>query len=84
MMVVCSSALTTAMTVTMAPSFVGLTSALIQHYVILLPPLILRDTVRGDVGLATVPQQESHSQMPSQAYAKYALGPSQMSFVFES
>ena len=62
--VVCSRVIT--MTVTLAPTVVDL-SALVQHdvhtmadltvlgqyEVVLLPQLILRDTIRGSVGLAT-------------------------------
>ena len=53
MTVVCSSPAPITMTVAMAPT-VNL-AALYQHDVILLPPLILRDTVRGSVGLTTMP-----------------------------
>ena len=53
-----------------------------QHDVVLLPPLILKDTVRGVVSLTIVLQQQPQSQMPSQIYANYAMGPSEMSFLF--
>ena len=56
-----------------------------QHDVVLPPQLILRDSMRGSVGLATVSkQQQPQSQMPSQAYANYALGPPQVSFLIQS
>ena len=76
--VVCSGESTTTITVTVVPTPVRLTTASGQHDVVLLSPLILRDAVRGVVSLATVPQQEPQSQMPSQAYASYAMGPSQV------
>ena len=39
--------------------------------------------MRGSVGLFTVLQQQKpQSQMPSQAYANYAMGPPQVSFLF--
>ena len=44
-------------TVTMSTTTVGLTVSG-QHDVVLLPPLILRDTVRGSIGLITVSQQQ--------------------------
>ena len=53
-----------------------------QHYVVLPSQLIPRDTVRDSVGLTNMPQQQSQSQMPSQAYANYAMGPLQASFSF--
>ena len=77
--VVCSR--TISMTVTLVPTAVDLT-AFGQHDVVLPPQLILRNTVRGSVCLTTVPQQQqSQSQIPSQAYTNYALGPTQMSFL---
>ena len=78
-----SSASTKTTTVTMAPTSLGQTAALYQHDV-LPSPLILRDTIRGLVGLATVLQQHPQSQMPSQAYANYAMGPPKVSFLFQS
>ena len=53
--VVCSGALPITLTVTIAPISVGL-AASGQYDVVLSPKLILRDTMRGSVGLATVPQ----------------------------
>ena len=50
---------------------------------VLSPPLILRGTMWG-VSLATVPQQQSQSQMPSQGCANYAMVPSKMRFLFQS
>ena len=56
-----------------------------QHDVVLPAQLIMRDRVRGSVGLATVPQQQQpQSQMHSQAVANHAMGPPQMSFLFQS
>ena len=56
-----------------------------QHDVVLPPQLILRDMMRGCVGLITVLQkQQSQSQMPSQAYANYTMGSPQASFLFLS
>ena len=46
------------------------------------PPLILGDTVGGVVSLPTVLQQPSQSQVPSQVYASYAVGPYMVSFFF--
>ena len=66
------------MTFTVAATSVGLATSG-QHDVVLPPKVIMRDTVKGSVGLATVPPQ---SQMPSQAYANYAMG-SQVSFLFQ-
>ena len=53
-----------------------------QHDVFLLPPVTPRHS--GDVGLATVPQQQPPSQMPLQAYANYAMGPQQVGFSFRA
>ena len=53
---VCSSAVTTTMTAVMVPTSTVLAAAL-GHDVVLLPPQILKDTVRGIVGLTTVLQQ---------------------------
>ena len=51
--------------------------------VALLPQFILRDTMQGSAGLTNVPQQrQPQSQMPSQAYANYAMGPRQEIFSF--
>ena len=69
--VVCSAS-TTDMPVMMGPTSMGL-AAVLGHCVVLPPPVILRDTMRGAVGLATVLQP--HSPMPSQAYDHYAMGP---------
>ena len=54
-----------------------------QSNVVLSPQLMQLDT-RGVVGLATVLQQLPQSQMPVQAYITYAIGPLQMSFLFQS
>ena len=85
LIVVCFRA--TTMTVTLVPTAVDLLAwgqhnmhttegltALGQHDVALLPQLILRDTVRGSLGIATVlQQQQPQSWMPSQAYASLSL-----------
>ena len=47
MTIVFSSAFATAMTVTIASTSVGLVGALGWHYVVLPPPLIPRNTIRG-------------------------------------
>ena len=70
------------MTVTIAPTSIGLAVALSQHDVVLLPPLILRDTMKGVVGLTTVQQQKPQFQMPSQNYANYSMGALQVHFLF--
>ena len=58
--IVCSRALLITMTVTMAPTSVGL-ATLGQHDVILPPQWIIRDTMRGLSGLATIPQYNNLS-----------------------
>ena len=56
-----------------------------QHKVVMLPQLILRDTVKGFACLITMLQQEFHqSQMPYWTYANYAMGLSHVSFFFQS
>ena len=77
---VCSGTSITTMTVTMALTSVELTAALGQLNVVLTPPLILVDTMKGDVGLATVVQQQPQSMMPSQVYGNYSMGPPKVSF----
>ena len=54
------SALTTTMTFTMAVISVGLVAALDKHDWVLLPLLILKDTIRSVIGLATVPYSNLH------------------------
>ena len=78
---VCSKASPITMTITMAPTSVGL--AVLDHHDVVLPPqLIPWDTMRDSVGLTTVlQQQQSQSEMPCQAYANYAMGPLQMNFL---
>ena len=72
--VVCSGALLITTTVMLAPTSVGLIT-LDQQDVVLLLQLIPRDMMRGSAGLTNVPQlQQPQSQMPSQAYANYAMG----------
>ena len=68
-------------TITMAPSLMGLPVTSGQHDVVLPPPLTLRHS-GGVVGLATVQQQQTSSQMPLQAYANYAMGPPELCFTF--
>ena len=64
-------------TVIMTVIFVSL-AGFGQHGVVLLPQLILRDTIRGSVGLTTVPQQQPCMlQMPSKAYANWLMVPLQ-------
>ena len=78
-----SSASSITTTVTVVPTTVKL-AALVQHDEILPPPLIVRGMVKDSVGLAPVlQQQQSWSQIPSQTYANYAMGPSQVSFLSE-
>ena len=81
--VVCSRALTTPSTFMMAVTTVGLSATQDQQDVVLPPPLILRDTIRGVVNLITVPQQHTQSKIFSQAYASYAMIPSQVSFLLK-
>ena len=48
-----------------------------------MPQLILRDTFRGSAGLIQLPQKpQLQSQMPSQTYVNYAMGPLHVSFSF--
>ena len=56
--------------------------ALGQLDMVLLPPLILWDTVRDVVDLTTLPQQQPQSKVPSQANVKFTVGPCQLSFLF--
>ena len=46
-----------------------------QHVVVLVPQLILMDTMKGSIGPTTVPQQQPQSWMPSQEYASNAMKP---------
>ena len=78
---VCSGTSSLLTTVTMASSMMGLPAASGQHNVVLPPPLTQRK-FGGFVGLATVLQQQSQSQMPVQAYANYAVGPLPVDFSF--
>ena len=63
--------------VTMAPSLMGLPATSGQHDVVPPPLLTLRNS-GGDVGPATVPQQQPPSQMPLQG--QLCIGPPQVSF----
>ena len=62
--VVCSGVYTTIMTATIALTFMSLAAASGQDDVVLLPPLIPRNTVRDVVGFATVLQLQPQPQMP--------------------
>ena len=56
-----------------------------KHHVDLPQQLILRVRMRGSIGLTTMLQpHKTQSQIPSQAYANYAMGPLQVSFLFQS
>ena len=56
-----------------------------QYNVVLPPQLILRDTERGSFGLTTRQQQlQPESQMSSQVYANYAMGPLWWNLLFQS
>ena len=80
-MTVVSSGMSSLSLVTMAASLMGLYTMLGQHDVIQLPPLTPRCS--GDVlGHGSVPQQQSPSLMPLQAYANYAIGSPQVGFFF--
>ena len=80
--VVCSGASLITMTVIMAPTSVGQTTS-DQHDVVLPPQWILREAVRGSVSLTTMPEhQQPQSQMPSQAFVNYTMGPLLVSFSF--
>ena len=74
-MTVVSSALTTAMTTTMAPTSMELGTTLGQYDMVLLPPLIPRDARICVVGLLSVLQQLPQSHMSSEAYINYAFCP---------
>ena len=79
---VCSGAST--MTVSVAPTSKGLAAALAKNDVVLQPPLIMADTVKGVVGLATMLLQEPQSKMPSQAYMSNSMSHSQVYFLFQN
>ena len=79
--VVCSGASLITKMDMLAPTSVGQIT-LDQQDVVLPPQFILRDTVRGFVGLMHVPQKQTQSQMPSEAYANYSMGPPLLSFSF--
>ena len=79
--VVCSGSSSLLKTVTKAPSLMELPVTSGQHVEVLLQPLTPRNS-GGVVGLVTVLQQQPQSQMPLQAYANYAMGPSQVGISF--
>ena len=64
--IICSS-------VTVAPSLMGVPTALDQHGVVQPPPVMLRGS-GGVIGPASVPQQQPPSSMPLLAYTNYAMG----------
>ena len=74
---VCPHTLTTTTTVTI------LTDSG-KNDVVLPPPLIQVDTVKDVAGSTTVPQPQPQSQIPSQAHANYAMGPSWVNFLLQS
>ena len=77
--IVCSGASLITMIGTLGPTSVG-QILLGQWDVVLLPQLILQDTLRDSAGLTHMPQQHiPQSWVSSQAYATYALGPLQVS-----
>ena len=53
------------MTFKIATTSVGLAEGLVQYDVVLLVPLILKDTVRNVAGLSTVSQQQPQSHITS-------------------
>ena len=54
-----------------------------QHDVVLLPQLILRNTMRVSAGLTTMLQQQPpQPQVLSHAYANYVMDPLQVSFSY--
>ena len=83
MTVVCSSASSLTMIVTIVPTFNGLTATLGQQNVVQ-PPLLIQRDIGGVVGPATVLEQQPQSQMPSQAYVSCAMGPPQVGYLFQS
>ena len=82
--VVYSGALLITTTVKLAPTSVGQTTSG-QHDVVLLPQLILRDTVRASVALITLHQQQQPPipDAPS-AMCPLCIGPSIDESVFQS
>ena len=78
---VVSSGMSSLSLVTMAPSLMGLPTMLGQHDVVLPPSLIPRCS-GGVLGHASMPQQQPPCSMPLQAYANYAMGTSQVDFIF--
>ena len=68
------------LTVTMAPSLMGLPATSGQHDVVLM--LLLTRHSGGVPGLVTVSQQHPPCQMPLKAYANYAMGPPHAGFSF--
>ena len=79
--IVCTGRLTTPMMITTP---LGLAAPLGKWDVVLPAPLILKDKMRDIVCFASLLQQQPQSQIPSQAYANYDMGPPQVSFLFQS
>ena len=80
--VVCSRTSPIPITFIMAPNSMDLT-ALCLHDGVLPKQLFHSNTMKSFVGLTTVPQQQQpQSQIPSQAYGNYVMGPCQVSFLF--
>ena len=75
---VVSSGMSSLSSVTMAPSLMGHPAMLGQYDVVLLTPRCCG----GVLGHASVPQQQSPSSMPLQAYANYAMGSPQVGLFF--
>ena len=81
LMVACSVAASITTTVMLAPTLVP-TTASDQQDVVLLSPLLPRNT-REVADLATEPKQIPQSQMPFQTYANYAMDPLPLEFSFK-
>ena len=62
--VVCTGALTTAMTVTTASTSVSIVVVPGQNTMVLSPPLTPKDRMRGVAGFTVLLQQQHHSQKP--------------------
>ena len=88
MMMVCTGALTIPIVVVLVFTSLGLFGDPVKNDDILPPLPILMDIVRGIASFAVQPQEQPQAQigqlrnMPvvTQAYANYAMGPSQLHF----
>ena len=76
--IVVSSGMSSLLSMTMAPSLMGLPTMLGQHGMVLLTPRCSG----GVLGHANVPQQQPPSLMPLQACANYAMSSPQVGFFF--